>query len=329
MPNNVAVHATARLHLGFLDLNGSIGRRFGSLGVALDGPATKLSLARAPVQHVSGPEHLRAATHLETMRQHLSLSNQYELILEEAIPAHAGLGSGTQLALAVAAALRRLEGFDLDIPGDAERLQRGARSGAGAALFAQGGLIVDGGHGTRKGTPPVLAHLTFPDAWRVIIVMDKGIKGVHGDQERAAFAALPQFSEAAAGAVCRHVLMQALPAIVENDIGQFGAAITQIQTILGDYFAPAQGGRYTSRAVGTIMTALAQAGAHGLGQSSWGPTGFAFTESESDARDLVARISQNAADLHLDVLICKGMNRGAKIEASFDTKSLEKQIQTG
>jgi beta-RFAP synthase len=329
MPNNVAVETTARLHLGFLDLNGSLGRRFGSIGLSLDAPATSLTLTRAASNYVAGPEQSRAAAHLETMRRYLGLPHQYELILQDTIPAHAGLGSGTQLALAVAAALRHLEGFDLDIPGDAERLQRASRSGIGAGLFAQGGLIVDGGHGTRKGTPPVLAHLTLPDAWRIIIVMDKGMKGVHGDQERAAFAALPRFSEAAAGAVCRHVLMQALPAVIENDIGQFGAAITQIQMILGDYFAPAQGGRYTSHAVGTIMAALAQAGAHGHGQSSWGPTGFAFAESESDARDLVARILQNAADLHLDVLICKGMNRGAKIEAGFETKSLEKQIQTG
>jgi beta-ribofuranosylaminobenzene 5'-phosphate synthase len=329
MPNNVAVRATARLHLGFLDLNGSIGRRFGSIGLAFDGPATALSLRRAPSELVTGPEHARAAAHLETMQRHLGLAGPYELTLHEAIPAHAGLGSGTQLALAVAAALRRLEGFDLDVPGDAERLQRGARSGAGAGLFSKGGLIVDGGHGTRKGTPPVLARLAFPDSWRIVLVMDKGIKGVHGDDERAAFATLPQFQAAAAADICRHVLMQALPALVESDIGQFGAAIAQIQSILGDYFAPAQGGRYTSPAVGKIMAALGEAGAYGLGQSSWGPTGFAFAESESEAKRLVDQISQDAALLHLDVLICKGLNHGARIETNIETKSLEHQIQSG
>ncbi len=329
MPNNVAVQATARLHLGFLDLNGSIGRRFGSIGLALDAPATTLTLARASSQHVTGPEHARAAAHLEKMQRHLGLTGHHQLILREAIPAHAGLGSGTQLALAVATALRRLEGFDLDIPGDAEQLQRGARSGAGAGLFAQGGLIVDGGHGTRKGTPPVLARLAFPEFWRIVLVMDKGIKGVHGEDERAAFATLPQFQAAAAADICRHVLMQALPALVESDIGQFGAAIAQVQTILGDYFAPAQGGRYTSPAVGKIMAALGEAGAHGLGQSSWGPTGFAFAESEGEARRLVDQISQDAALLHLDVLICKGLNHSARIETNIETKNLEHQIQSG
>jgi beta-RFAP synthase len=329
MPDKVAVHTTARLHLGFLDLNGSIGRHFGSIGLALDAPATCLTLAHASVPHVAGPEYDRAAAHLQIMQRHLGLSGHYELILKEVIPAHAGLGSGTQLALAVAAALRRLEGFDLDVPGDAEQLQRGSRSGIGAGLFVQGGLIVDGGHGRRKGTPPVLARLAFPESWRIVLVMDKGLKGVHGDDERAAFGELPLFTDAASAAICRHVLMQALPAVAECDIAQFGSAIGHIQTILGDYFAPAQGGRYTSPGVATIMAALGKAGAYGLGQSSWGPTGFAFAETETEARRLVDQISRNAADLHLDVIICKGLNRGAKIETNTEAKSLEQQIQLG
>jgi len=329
MPNSVAVQATARLHLGFLDLNGSIGRHFGSIGMSIDALATSLTLTKSSVHYVSGPESLRAAQHLETMKRHLGLTGEYELILKEAIPAHAGLGSGTQLALAVAGALRRLEGFDQDVPGDAERLQRGSRSGIGAGLFMQGGLIVDGGHGTRKSTPPVLARLAFPGSWRIVLVMDKGIKGVHGDDERAAFGELSAFPEEASATICRHVLMQALPAIAESDIGQFGSAIAHIQTILGDYFAPAQGGRYTSPGVGKIMAALGEAGAHGIGQSSWGPTGFAFAESADEAQRLAGHIAREASALHLDVLICEGMNRGAKIETNIEAKSLEHHIQPG
>jgi beta-RFAP synthase len=329
MPNTVSVQTTARLHLGFLDLNGSIGRHFGSIGMSIDAPATSLTLTRSSADYVSGPESGRASQHLETVKRHLGLTGSYELTLSEAIPAHAGLGSGTQLALAVAAALRRLEGFDLDVPGDAERLQRGSRSGIGAGLFMQGGLIVDGGHGTRKATPPVLARLAFPDSWRIVLVMDKGIKGVHGEAERTAFGKLPQFSDEASGTICRHVLMQALPAVAEGDIGQFGRAIAQIQTILGDYFAPAQGGRYTSSGVGKIMATLGDAGAHGIGQSSWGPTGFAFAESANEAEHLVDHIAQEASGLHLDVQVCKGLNRGAKIETTIEAKRLEQQIQPG
>jgi beta-RFAP synthase len=314
LPNHVAVRAAARLHLGFLDLNGSLGRRFGSLGLALDRPATTLSIRRATSLSVIGPEQVRASAHLETLCRHLSLKPDYELVLSEAILPHAGLGSGTQLALAVAGALRRLEGLGLDIPGDAELLQRGARSGAGSAIFLHGGLIVDGGHGTRKGVPPVLSRLAFPTSWRILLVIDKGMKGVHGEDERAAFAALPAFETADAGAICRLVLMQALPAIVENDISQFGAAIREIQTILGSYFAPAQGGRYTSAAVGQIMQALEELGAYGMGQSSWGPTGFAFAESETQAQHFANQIAKDAERLHLEIMVCQGANSGAMIE---------------
>ena len=47
MENCVTVAVAARLHLGFLDLNGGLGRRFGSLGLALDAPETVLELSRA------------------------------------------------------------------------------------------------------------------------------------------------------------------------------------------------------------------------------------------------------------------------------------------
>ena len=43
----IEVTAPARLHLGFLDLNGGLGRRFGSIGLAVDQPATRLTVARA------------------------------------------------------------------------------------------------------------------------------------------------------------------------------------------------------------------------------------------------------------------------------------------
>ncbi|MFD0935973.1 GHMP kinase, partial [Methylobacterium trifolii] len=39
----VEVEAPARLHFGFLDLHGGLGRRFGSIGLAIDAPAVRLA----------------------------------------------------------------------------------------------------------------------------------------------------------------------------------------------------------------------------------------------------------------------------------------------
>lgn len=316
MASSVRVETSARLHLGFLDLNGGTGRKFGSLGLALDEPVTQLTIRRSPAPGVEGPDNKRVAAHLTMLCEQLGLANSYSVTIDKAIPTHAGLGSGTQLALALAAALRRLESLPSDPASDALLLRRGARSGIGAALFSSGGFVVDGGHGAAKGLPPIVSCLPFPEDWRIIVVMDNEITGVHGDAERRAFAELPLFPKADAAAICHAVLMQALPALVERDLDAFGAAISHIQTRLGDYFAPAQGGtRYTSNRVASVMDALEKNGAKGVGQSSWGPTGFAFAESDAVAKQLVKRARENTAQANPVMLICKGINHGARIEA--------------
>lgn len=313
--------ASARLHLGFLDLDGGTGRRFGSLGLAIDRPVTSLTIRREAASEVEGPQSERVAGYLAALRDRLGLRSCYAVAIREAIPAHVGLGSGTQLALTLAAALRRLENLPPDVPGDALLLQRGLRSGIGAALFSTGGFVVDGGHGTGKAMPPIVSRLVFPEDWRIILVMDAEMQGVHGEREREAFASLPQFSAAAAAEICRRVLMQALPALVERDLAHFGEAISRIQAILGNYFAPAQGGaRYTSPIVADVMARLERHGAMGIGQSSWGPSGFAFVASEAEAQRIVGlmekdpRAKENSARTNPIMLVCKPINHGAQIE---------------
>jgi beta-RFAP synthase len=175
----VTVTAPARLHLGFLDLNGHLGRRFGSIGLAISGLKTKISLAPAEHIRVSGPESDRVRRYLELMRDALALEGAYDVKVDELVPSHAGFGSGTQLALAVGAAVRRLHGLPLDLRGDAVRLGRGARSGAGIGLFQHGGFVVDGGRKDRGGPAPIISHLTFPERWRVLVVLDTSRQGVH------------------------------------------------------------------------------------------------------------------------------------------------------
>ena len=100
----VQVKTTARLHLGFLDLAGDLGRRFGSIGLAIDGFETRLELREAPSFEALGEERERGAHIARRIAESLGLGLDKELVITNAIPAHAGLGSGTQLALAIAAA---------------------------------------------------------------------------------------------------------------------------------------------------------------------------------------------------------------------------------
>ncbi len=316
---SVALCCTARLHLGFLDLNGGLGRRFGSIGLSLDRPRTSLVLSRAVTDSVRGPEAERAEGHLAAMRRHLGLSGGHSLLIEEAIPAHSGLGSGTQLALLVAGAVRRLHGLGCDLRGDAALLGRGHRSGVGIGLFRDGGVVVDGGPGAvgqaeRPGDAvpqpaPLLCRLELPPAWRVLLVLDRAAAGLSGAGERAAFARLGPMTAADSGEICRHVLMQVLPAVAEGDLSAFGAGLSRIQALLGEYFAPVQGGRFTSARVAAALAVLADAGAVGIGQSSWGPTGFAFAGNAAEAERLAGLDLPQGVDL----LICRGLNHGASV----------------
>ncbi len=245
MSSSVVVRVPARLHLGFLDPSGSDARRFGSIGLPLSEPETVVSLRRAPETIVEGPEAERAGHHLATMKQALGLKGHHRLTVAQAIPAHAGLGSGTQIALAIAAALRTLHGLPLDIGGDAVTLSRGRRSGIGIASFDSGGIIIDAGKDGSGAPPPVVARMPFPAEWRVILVLDQATEGLHGDDEMAAFRDLPPFPRASVGEICRLALMGMMPALVSHDFAAFGAAIAAIQQMVGEHFAPAQGGVFT------------------------------------------------------------------------------------
>jgi beta-ribofuranosylaminobenzene 5'-phosphate synthase len=310
----VTVTAPARLHLGFLDLNGELGRKFGGIGLSIGGLRTRIALRTAPRTRIEGPESERAGRYLDAMKGALDLQGHHHLTVEEAVPAHSGLGSGTQLALAVAAGLRALHDLPLDVRGDAVRLGRGGRSGTGIGLFEQGGLVVDGGHGASDAAPPIVAHIAFPPHWRVLVVLDPNGQGVHGPDESAAFAALPRFSGGDAARLCRLVLMKALPALVESNIENFGAAIKELQAVLGDHYAPAQGGRrFASPAVATCLDTLDRAGAHGIGQSSWGPTGFAFAPSPEEAERLAGLARRDPRNRGLDIRVCPALNHGADI----------------
>jgi len=323
---DVTVQAPARLHLGFLDLNGGLGRRFGSIGLAINGPKTTITISAAPEMRVTGPEWERVGSHVETMQRALGIGGAFDVRIKEVVAAHAGLGSGTQLALAVAAALRRLHGLPLDVARDAIRLGRGARSGVGVGVFEHGGLVVDGGRGPTRTAAPIVSRMPFPEPWRILLVLDRHRQGVHGLAERESFNMLAPFSDSDAGHLCRLVLMQALPALVERDIAAFGSAIKDIQRCMGDYFAPLQGGsRFCSPDVAGALDLLEREGAIGVGQSSWGPTGFAFAPSAEAAKRLLSNARRDERGRDLDLHSYSGLNRGADIIARVAADKPERQ----
>ena len=316
--SKVSVTTSARLHMGFFDLNGNLGRRFGSIGVSLQAPMTSLVATPATSISEQGPVSARATKIAEQLMQSLALHGDVHIQILEAIPEHSGLGSGTQLAVGIGMAISRLYGLSLTVRDIAVLTQRGMRSGVGLGTFLHGGLIVDGGRAENSASPPVIAHADFPEDWPILLIFDHSHQGVHGAQEIAAFKELPDFPAESSAILCRHVLMQALPAIAERDLKSFGQAIQALQALTGDYFAPAQGGaRYTSPLVAKVLSALQQNGVDCFGQSSWGPTGFAVFESEAQAeillQQLKAKFSQEPS---LKFVLTKANNQPSRLEAS-------------
>lgn len=323
MTASIRVRCSGRLHMGFFDLHGGLGRKFGSIGLSLAEPALVVEAHASEHLNVTGGVSVpgtvlaKASAIAQQLVTKLNLNGALDLHISEHIPEHAGLGSGTQIALAVGSAISNLYQLDLSARKIAELSGRGRRSGIGIAAFDHGGLLIDGGRGIAADTnavPPLLARYHFPEEWTILLIFDATQPGIHGEQERLGFNQLPVFSENLAAHLCRHVLMQAMPAIVEKDLTAFGHSIQVLQQHVGDYFAPVQGGRYASKLVGDVLHYLQQAGIACFGQSSWGPTGFAIFENSSTAEQYAQQLKMKFTDQALSWKICKANNQGAEIK---------------
>ena len=136
---SVHISTSARLHFGFMDLQGGLGRRFGSIGLAIDGIETAFRLTVSTDFAVQGAvsreDHDRSLAHLRRLSQEYGFPPA-TMIWQQAIPSHAGLGSGTQLAMAIAESYAKLAGQNL---APSQLAERGARSGIGLAVYHQGG----------------------------------------------------------------------------------------------------------------------------------------------------------------------------------------------
>ena len=108
----VYVKTPARLHLGLIDLNGDLGRLFGGLGVAINCPNFVLEAEKSQTLNVTG-ERVELTRRLASrFLEANGIREKVTIRVKQAIPEHVGLGSGTQLGLAVAVSIARL--FDVE-----------------------------------------------------------------------------------------------------------------------------------------------------------------------------------------------------------------------
>jgi len=286
----VFVETSARLHFGVLDLGGSLGRWFGGIGAGAPGPTLCVSARPSATLDVEGEDAERAADFARRFQAHHRLQTGVRLRVHRALPEHAGLGSGTQLGLAVARVMAEIAGVSTDAAGLACAVGRAKRSAIGTWTFAGGGLVLEGGRRPEhESVAPLLARLPFPATWRCVVAVPAA-QGISGAEEAAAFAQLPPAPERDVERVAHLVLMGLLPAVADGDIATFGRALSAIQTITGRWFAPTQGGTFASGQSEALVRRMLEWGAAGVGQSSWGPAVYGIVDGEAAGLELAERV---------------------------------------
>jgi beta-RFAP synthase len=328
----IEVRTSARLHLGLLDNNGGQGRLYGSIGLAVNRPRLILKGKLADGLRVEGAEVNRITTYAQRFISRYGAPKGAHLNLLAGIPAHVGLGSGTQLGLAVGTVLARLAGLEISVADIALAVERGMHSGIGIATFQHGGFVLDGGHRLlqsqsavsgvqgqprqleKGGVPPLLFRHPMPGDWSFVMVIPDTGPGFSGEKEHSAFLQLPIAPASLVEKISWVLLMKMLPALVEKDAANFGQALTDIQRMVGDCFASVQGGRFATPVLEKLVGFLLDKGAAGAGQSSWGPTIYGLVVGKEQARLMERQVKAYLDSLGGGRVFCvQPQNRGAQV----------------
>lgn len=346
-PLTVEVRTPARVHLGMLSFGQPEGRSFGGVGVMLDRPGVHLRMRPAARYEGRGLHAERALQFARACAERWRLGDQPVAVEMVSAPrAHVGLGSGTQLGLAVAAAVRYLadaerptapagpahpvelpplssdheRSFDLPEALEFARASgRGHRSCVGVYGFSRGGLIIEAGRRVDDATAPpdrrvfspMVARARLPAAWRCVVILGRDAVGLHGEAERAAFETLPPVPRELSAELARIALMELLPAAVEGRFAEFAAAVRRYGALAGEPFAQESQQLPHAVATETLLELLTELGATGCAQSSWGPAVIACCESLEAAAELVDKLEHLHLTDHHDIVIGRFDTQGA------------------
>ncbi|MEG3224861.1 MAG: hypothetical protein BME94_04860 [Methanobacteriales archaeon Met13] len=326
------IKTPSRLHITLIDLNGSQGRVDGGVGLTLEKPSLVLKLK--PVERGIEVEFSKNRnlilnrrkdyqSKIESaavkMMEFLGLDGGFNFKVEKTYPNHAGLGSGTQIALAVGKLLSNYVGHDLSAWKIAQIVGRGGTSGIGIAAFQEGGLVVDGGHrisekleflpssASPASPPPVIARYDFPQDWKVLIVVPRFENRISGKKEVNIFQEYCPVPLREVEKLSHLLLMKMMPAIVEGDLDAFGDALNLIQNM---GFKKIEN-QLQNPLIGELMESLRLAGAAGAGMSSFGPTVYAITDKGPNE---LIKAAEDVLGCHEgEIITTKAQNHGAEL----------------
>jgi len=315
MTSAIRISTPSRLHFGLLRFACPAGSSYGGLGMMIDAPRTVIEMQTSPAWQATGPLAERALAFAK-LAMHSCCPNCDDAIairVCEAPTPHSGLGTGTQLALSIAHGVREL--YQLP-PVKASQLatsvDRGKRSAVGSHGFLYGGLIWELGSRPEASLGALACRLSMPKPWRVLLITLPNESGLFGNREVSAFESLPPVPTEVTDKLQSLAEESILPATEAADFENFSAAIHDYGRLAGSCFAAVQGGSYASPAIEQLVQQLRKLGIQGVGQSSWGPTVFAFAADETQAAALVERVQ--AFESTVDIKVAAPDNCGAVVE---------------
>ena len=319
----VRVTTGSRLHFGLWALQGSGERDYGGVGAMIEQPAISLTISPADGFSAEGMHSQRAAEFARRWATfHGRESPACAIQVTAAPPQHSGLGTGSQLALAVAAGLNAFFGLPAQNAVElALSVGRGQRSAIGVHGFVHGGLIVD--QGKRIGDPlaPLDCRIEIPNSWRFLLVRPLDCAGLAGDEESLAIASLPPVPCETTKRLIAEVRDYLIPAAATGDFTQFSASLYRYGHASGECFAQRQGGPFNGPVLADLVQSIRKLGIEGVGQSSWGPTIFAVLPDEIQAGKAAETLRRSWKGADLDVLVTAPLNRGARVELLGHTTS--------
>lgn len=321
----VEVTTPGRLHFGMLSFGQPTGRSFGGLGAMIDGCGVRLRLRRSESFSAETPLAERAVGVARRCAAAWGLDDHSCCGVEvlEMPRQHAGLGSGTQFDLAVAAGMQRLyvegpaspvQSFSAtDAAALAMACGRGLRSSVGVYGFGGGGLILEAGKLQGEAIAPLVSRVPMPEAWRAVVFIQRQAEGLYGEAERTAFAGLEQVPLELTAELTRLAVMEILPAASAARFLDFATAVTAYGRLAGRPFERASAWLPYASATEQLYEWLDQQGVRGYAQSSWGPAVFAVCDSSVSAESLVRSAEATGLAQTHDLHLCGFDHRGAQL----------------
>lgn len=317
----VVVKTPSRIHIGLIDMNGSIGRKDGSIGLALEYEGVFVT-AKKVIDDVVEINGIDSKLYHNLKKKISNILPQNKGVLISVIlniKQHIGLGSGTQITLAILVAVNKLYNLKYPINKIIEISKRGGTSAIGSLAFKKGGFLIDCGHSNKlkqnfnpssycdlKPSKKLL-RLKFPN-WNIILAIPQGI-GLFDVNEQNFFNKYCPIQLSDVQKISHIVLMQLIPSVIEKDIENFGIAISKLQK-LG--FKKRENDLFKKKNH-YLFDVMKKSNIYGPGLSSFGPTMYGFCESKKQALE-VQEFLVERFPIGSDIIITKANNNGAKIE---------------